>query len=293
MPILTVTVENADELLNASYLGAGALIRVERSATGGGSGYSEISTTALVSGTRTYTVYDLAGAVSSWYRIRYSKSDGSSPSSYGDEFQAGDETGGLLCSWYDVQQELGETLSDSNKELVIDKIRQVSAAIEGYTGRWFAPRPASGTATYRFHTCYGLTLRVPKGVRSISTLAVATQDQPETGGTYTTATSTDYYVDPPEIQRDAGWPATAIKFRNTTSTIFYDAAYGAQVTGAFGWAAVPYDVQGVAIRAVVRRYLSKGGGALAVPTGPEGTMRLLPDMSGADRMTLDFYREIP
>jgi hypothetical protein len=36
--------------------------------------------------------------------------------------------------------------------------------------------------------------------------------------------------------------------------------------------------------------MGKGGGAVSIPVGPEGTMMLLPDMSGADRATLDQYR---
>lgn len=293
MPILSVTVENADELLNASYLGAGALIRVERSATGGGTGYSEISTTALVSGTRLYTIYDLAGAVSSWYRVRYSKSDGSSPSSYGDEFQAGGEEGGLICSYYDVEQELGGAASVNDRELILENIRAVTAQIEGYTGRWFLPRPLSGTTIYRFHTAYGQRLRIPKGIRSITTLGVASQDQPASSGTYTTATSTDYYIDPPDAERDVNWPGTSIRFRSTSATIFYTASFGAEVTGAFGWSAPPPDVQAIARRAVIAAFLSKGStySANAI-VGPGGGMTILRNLSPADREALDLFAEI-
>ena len=56
---------------------------------------------------------------------------------------------------------------------------------------------------------------------------------------------------------------------------------------------MPYDIQGVAIRAVIRRHIGKGGGGTAVAIGPEGTEFLLPDMSGADRRVLEYYRHWP
>lgn len=284
MPIISVTVENADELLNTGYLGAGALGRVERAATQAGA-YSEISTFPLVSGTRLYTVYDLTGATDSWYRVRYTTAAAGSPSSYGDVFQSGDETGGLICSVYDVEQELGQTLSANEREQVIEKIRQVGAAIEGFTGRWFIRRPLSGTTTYRMHTVYGRTLRIPKGITSITTLGYGTTSQGATGGTFTS--TTDYWLDPPEMDRDVGWPATAIRL--LSPVVFTDASFGAEITGAFGWPSVPYDIQGVAIRAVVRRFIGKSGGGVAVAVGPNGTEFLLPDLSGSDRKTLEWY----
>jgi hypothetical protein len=130
---------------------------------------------------------------------------------------------------------------------------------------------------------------MPKGVRSLTTLGIALSDQPSSGGTY--STTTDFYLDPPEMDRDAGWPATRIVLLN--SAIFGWAAFGAELVGAFGWSAVPDDIQGVGIRAVVRRHIGKSGGGTAIPVGPEGTLVMLPDVSGADRKVLDFYRHIP
>lgn len=298
MPILKVAVENADELLNASFLGAGALGRVERSATGGGAGYSEIGTFALVSGTRLYTFYDLSGAVSSWYRIRYSKSDGTSPSSYGDEFQAGDETGGLLCSVYDVEQRLGTTLTANDRELVFDLIREVSSGIEGYCGRWFAPRPTdpASTATFYFTSpghSYSRKLWIPKGVRTVTTLSYATSDQPDTGGTYTNFAANSWALTPSEPQRSPGWPATWIVLLSTTSGYFYPYLNGVKLVGSLGFAAVPYDIQGVAISAVIRRYIGKATSAPAVAIGPEGGVTLLRDVSPDSQRVLDYYRVIP
>lgn len=289
MPILKIPVENADELLNASLLGAGALGRVERSATGGGAGFSEFATFALVSGTYIYTIYDLSGADTSWYRVRYSKSDGTSPSSYGDEFQAGDETGGLICSLYDVKQRTG-SISSSDEETVLDLIRQVTVEIERYAKRDFTGDRSD--VTFRLHTRAGRSLRIPKGIQSVTTLGVAEEDQPSSGGTYLAALTTDYYLDPPEYDRPPGWPATRIMFRrNPTGSVtrFSDASFGVQITGRRGFAEVPPDVQRVGTEMVLSAFLTKGSGeAERAVVGPSGQPVILRDPR--HRAVLDGYR---
>lgn len=286
MPILSITVENPDELLNASYLGAGALARVERSATGGGAGYSEIGTTAILAATRIYTYYDLAGAVDSWYRVRYSKSDGSSPSEYGPEFQTGDETGGLICSLYDVKQRL-EMTGTTHDETLLDLIRAVTAEVEGYTGRDFTGDQSD--QTFRVRTEWGYHLWMRRGIQSVTSLAYAVEDQPATGGTYTATSTTDYYLEPSPSERDDGWPATRISFRTNVGLCFYDAAYGAQIVGRRGFASVPQDVQRVGQDLVLNGFLAKGSatGDQAV-AGPSGQPVILRDPR--HRAILDRYR---
>lgn len=246
-----------------------------------------------MAGTRSYTIYDLVGAVDSWYRLRYTKFDGTSPSAYSTAFQSGDESGGFICSVYDVEQRLGGTASANDRETIIEFIRAVTVGIEGYCGRWFVPRPLSGTATYRVHTAYGRVIRLPKGIRSVTTLGLATIDQPATGGTYTTATATDYYLDPPEMERDAGWPATRLCLRSSAGTTLFAASYGAEITGAFGWASVPPDVADIGTSAVIRKFMGKETASPAIAVGPSGAVTLLRDLSPADMGRLDWYRQIP
>ncbi len=92
LQILRLSVSNPDELLGSGVLGAGAKIRVERSATGGGVGFTEIATTNLVTITYAYTVYDATGSTTSWYRARYSNAGGTVFTDYSAEFRAAETT---------------------------------------------------------------------------------------------------------------------------------------------------------------------------------------------------------
>lgn len=301
--VLTLTVEDPDEILNSGAYGANADIRVQAGPDSSGpfadlTGTGSTPLVPVVTQTFTYTAYDPNGTSSDWYRTRFENVGATRLSDWSDPFQVGDETGGYLCSLFDVLQELGETGTNTARdEALLEKIRQVSAAIEGYCGRWFAPRPSNpaSTTTYRFNTEAGYSLSIRRGIRTITSLNVAAWDQPDTGGTYTAALSTDYSIQPPLMDRDIGWPGTRVVFlgqASGTTNYFVDALNGAEITGSFGFAAVPWDIQGVAVRAAVRRYIGKGGGGVSVAVGPKGTEILLPDMSGADRLVLDGYKRL-
>lgn len=299
--IIKVTAENPDELLNTGAYGSGALIRVQSATTETGtyadlSGLGSTPTIPIVTLVRAYTAYDPNGTSSTWYRTRYENAGGSRVSDWSTAFQVGDETAGLLCSLYDVKQELGNVTPDpQNDEALLEKISQVSTAIMNYTGRWFARRPSSGTATWYFNVKRpGSRFQIPQGIVSVASVEVATFSQPASGGTYSTIPSTDWFLHPLDGERDYGWPATEIVLTNyptSGAASYFYAGYNAlRVVGQLGWPSVPADIQGVAVRAVVRRDIGKGVGGASVAVGPAGTEFLLPDMSGADRAVLDWYR---
>lgn len=301
--ILTLTCEEPDQILNAGAYGTAAKVQLQTSATEAGafadvSGTGSTPTTTVLTGTRSYTAYDPNGTATSWYRTRYTTSDGTTRlSDWSAVFQVGDETAGLLCSTSDVEQLWGKTATANERELILETIRQTSRAIERATGRWLAPRPTASTSTttFRFHTESGSELYIPRGIRSITTLGIATEDQPTSGGTYTTATSSGYYIDPPVSERiDSDAPGYWIRFRSNATgpaVSFVDAAFGAEITGSFGYASVAPDIQGVAARAALRRFIGKGSAGAAIAVGPTGTEFVLPDLSGADRQTiLDYTR---
>lgn len=157
-------------------------------------------------------------------------------------------------------------VSDTNDDtLLTELVEEVSGWVEAYTGRKLVPEAG---ATYRFDTSYGLVLRIPRGIRAITTLKVATSHQPDSGGTYTTVTSADYLLRPKAVDLPEGWPATEVHFYRGAITgslsRFYDAQNGAEIVGDFGFAATPKDVEAVAIDAVVAAYQSRKNGASSV-----------------------------
>lgn len=300
--LLKVSVENADELLNAGAYDAGALIQIQSSATETGTfadltGTGSTPTIALVSGTRIYTGYDPAGVSSTWYRTRYKNAAGTRLSDWTTAFQVADETAGLLCSLYDVKQRLGHDTTTEDENL-LELIAQVSAEIQGYTGRRFARDPSSGTKVFYFDVAKASrTLRIPQGIASMSTLEVATTSQPETGGTFTTVPAADWFLRPVIAERSYGWPATSVQITDIpTGSIgyFYPGHNTVRATMALGFAQVPYDIQAVALSAVVRNYMSKGSpGQVTALAGPSGQMVILRGIGPQEMATLDRYAVRP
>ena len=297
--VLQITVESPDDILNTGAYATGALVRLQWSATETGT-YADVSgtgstpTIAVVTGTRSYTGYDPLGIVSTWYRTRFENAGATRLSDWSDPFQVAPEGSGLICSLWDVKQELGITAT-TDDELLTEKIRQVGALIQLYTGRGFVRIPASGTTTFYFDvTRPGKRLSVPLGIAAATQLEVATITQPSSGGTYSTVNANDWYLRPVFAEQDFGFPATAIEISEWSGSWFYQGHNTVRLTGALGWATVPDDIQAIAVRAVSASYLSKGSGAGGVAAvGPSGAMTVLRFISPADKETLTMYRVIP
>lgn len=157
------------------------------------------------------------------------------------------------------------TVDTDDDALISSLIDQVTAWIQTYVGRRLVPEAG---ATYTFDTQDGYVLRIPKGIRAVTTLGVATTHQPDSGGSYTTVPASDFLLRPLAADRVEGWPATEIRFsRGTLSgTIprFYRADNGARIVGDFGPAAVPLDIAAVCLDAVVSAYMNRKDGASGV-----------------------------
>ena len=290
--LVRIPCDGVDDLLNAGMYAAGAVVRVHSSATETGT-YASVGTAALVAGTRIYTVYDAAGTVSTWYRTRYENAAATVVSAWAASFQVGGEEAGYLCSLYDVKQRLGINATDTTKdEQILEFISRVSTGIMGYTGRRFARNPSSGTTTFLFdihHTTR--TLWVPRGIAEMTQLEVATQ----TGGTFTVVSAADWFMDPPEPERDYGWPATRITLSDipTGGTgAFYRGRRVVRVTMAEGWASVPGDIAGIAEDEVIRRYQGRGQGYTSAESA-DGFVRLLRANAPEDAVRLGWYRARP
>jgi len=290
---LSLAVEDPDAILAATNYDAGAVIRVHWCATEAGV-YASLTTVAIVSGTKTYTVHDSAGTAVTWYRTRYENAGATVVSDWTASFQAGDETGGRLCSLVDVKQRLGVT-DTTDDEILLEFIDQVSDEIASVTGRSFVPDPLSGTKTvYLDYSGDGYTLFLPKGVRTVTYLGTASTDQPDGTGTYTEITSAYYYLDPPAHERSNGWPATRISLPWNRSGQFYTGRRTVKLTGSFGWASVPPAIRAIAEMLVVSAYRARGSGGLTTYTiGTEGERSYQRMLTTADIKTLAWYRDAP
>jgi hypothetical protein len=292
--ILTLTVEQPDEILNTGAYGAGALMRLQTSATEAGiyadvTGTGSTPTTVVVAGDRSYTAYDPNGTAASWYRTRFENVGGTRLSEWSDPFQVAPEGSGLITSLWDVKQALGIT-DDSEDEDLIERIRQVGDEIHQMTGRLFVRTPASGVDTFLFdvdrHGHRTRTLRVPKGIAALTTVELATTSQPGTGGTYATVASADWMLRPLEGDRTVGWPATRLELSDYSGTYFYGGHNVVRLTGALGFETVPYSVQGIAQRAVIGSFLSKASAGVSAAIGPTGATTILRHISPADHESL-------
>lgn len=286
---LKLYAEDPDGILNANNYDAGAVIQLQSCATEAGV-YADLATVAIVAATRSYTYYHSAGTSTTWYRTRFENAGGSIVSDWSDVFQAGGEEGGYLCSLADVRQRLGLAATDTTSdEDLAEFIRQVTTDILGHTGREFIGSSADETRTFDVAE-WGEVLRVPSGIRTITTLGIASSDQPDTAGTYTTTTS--FYVRPLAWDRTEGWPATRVELG--LGAYFYPGRSTVQIVGKFGWATVPPDIAGIATNAVVRRFQarqsSSTGVDLTVGTADMG-YRTLAFLSPSERAKLDWYAD--
>src|SRR4030095_9760388 len=80
----------------------------------------------------------------------------------------------------------------------------------------------------------------------------------------TTITAANILLRPSGMDLLPGWPPTEIRLSRAQSTLFGTIENGASVTGPFGFAATPPDVQAVAIDGVVSAYQMRKNGTSGV-----------------------------
>lgn len=121
-----------------------------------------------------------------------------------------------------------------------------------------------GAATILFDTAAGSAIDVSRyGIRSVTTLSIATSNQPDTGGTYTAVAASDIVLRPPAGDRLEGMPATSIVILGSSARL-YDAINGASVQGSFGPSATPLRLARIACDAVCAAFQSRRAGASGV-----------------------------
>lgn len=314
MPEIDITVESPDRLLNAGQYGVGALIQVQSATSEAGtyadlSGTGSTSTIALALGSFSYVAYDPLGTFSTWYRTRFKSADGARVSVdwVGDPdwatkqghapFQVGaDSGGGHICAIVDVRQLLGLAVADTSlDEQIIEERGIVQDEIETYCHRRFRPDPLYGTTTHYFDGSGTSRLHIARGIRSLTSLGIASDDQPSdgTGTGYTAVTVSRVYLDPPTSERDDGWPALWLTLGSTAEVGYFPPVrHGVKAVGAFGPAASPRAIQGVAVRYTHRRVLARQSGQTgAIGPDAEGGFRMPPILLEGDYRILDLFRD--
>lgn len=160
-----------------------------------------------------------------------------------------------------------EITDTSDDTLLTELVEQVSDWLQAFTGRHFIPEPS---ATYYVDTTAGNVIEVQRGIRTVTSLSIANADQPDDGsGTYVAVAAADVILRPSSMDLAPGWPATRILLRGTTGRLV-QALNGAKIVGAFGFAAVPPQVQAVTIEAVAAAFTARMAGDSDV-IGPEAS----------------------
>jgi len=283
--VLRLFCENPDEILNTGHSGAGAVIQLQRDTVEAFSTPVDVSTTAIVTLVRSYTVYDSVGTSATWYRTRYETAAGAGTSDWSAAFQVG-TTG--YCDLADVKQRLDRTGDTTDDELFAEYIDEATDYIRGYLGRDLIDTALihtyDGSDAVRNRRC----LLVPRGVRSLSLLETAAT----TGASFTTVTAGTYFLRPTTQDRTPGWPATELWLSDQSSTQFPAGFDNVRLTGTFGFATVPARVQEVALNLVVRMYASRQAGQsdLIGSGGEGGSPMVSAFLSRRDKESLDSFR---
>ena len=281
MNILRINVD--PEVLQTNAYGAGALVRVERSATGGGAGYAELGTVAIVAGQMAVTYYHQTGASTDWYRTRYSNSVNTLQSEYGGEFQAGGPQ--PYTTFNAVKARLG--ITDTTDDALLETyVNQVNDWLEERLGRPVGP---DNGATYIFDGNGTRRLHVPRGVRAVTSLTVA----PATGQTPVTVPAADIKLVPAAGERLPRHPADWIYLSDIpTGGVYYFAPGFGTVTvvGDFGFAAIPDALTDVATTCVVSKYRARGaGGGDNYTLGVDGERTFERYLGYEDKITIRRY----
>jgi Phage gp6-like head-tail connector protein len=126
---------------------------------------------------------------------------------------------------------------------------------------------------------YGSRLWVAGGIRTLTQVRIASC----TGGTLTTATLGDFLLRPKAQDRRTGMPAMRLDISDASSSVFYAGYDNIELTGTFGYAAVPEDLAKLGDMIVLRMWEDRNAGGATAPTPSKFIF-------GDDRMLLDTYR---
>ena len=279
----TYTVTVADPTAELVTYGAGAYIELDRASTIGGA-YSAIGTKLLDAMVNNYGFTDEAGVSTDYYKYRLSSANGQVQSAFSAPALAG-TTG--LCSLADVRARINpDNPSDTSQDAYLpDYVTAATDLIHAITGRYFLQDPETGTSVFYFSGDGSRTLRIPRGIVSVTMLELASS----TGGAYTTLTeNTDFWLMPAVQSRS--YPDASpdrIELNDYGSWIFYPGYRTVKLTGVLGHAAVPATIERIALETVTRAWRRRPSGDTYLGGSGDAELHVKWSMSLDDRKLLE------
>jgi len=289
--VLHLYCPNPEELLNASYLGAGALLRIESSTTQVG-GYAELGTVALVAGTYFYTYYHAGATPGLWYQTRYSNAGATVFTGYSTPWADGGQT--TISSLANLRRMVnpdvvpGSTADLANDGQLLRIAQQVTDLIHTLTPQYFLRNPLdpAGTTTLTFDGQWGNSnawggawggqgvgnrysrLYIPQGVRSVTTLKIRLGG---TGSAQVLIPAANYVIRPSAQDRQyPNEPGHYIELVYPQGyTFFVMGSDVIEVVGTFGHDSVPLTVEAISDRTCLRAWRARGSGMGESIGGPE------------------------
>jgi hypothetical protein len=152
-----------------------------------------------------------------------------------------------------------DTVDDALLQLYIDA---VTGEVQEYTCRQFVTDAAP--SDYYFDIAGNSpnrSLYVANGVQSCTALGFAKVSQPASGGTYTSVTAANILLRPLAVDRRAGFPADTIVISDLDLTTYFYPGYNTvKATMTCGFAAIPAEIERLALALVIRRWQARKGG---------------------------------
>lgn len=192
----------------------------------------------------------------------------------------------------DLTQE-GTTWDTTYDTQIQKKVDAANARVTEYIGLYIGP---SSDTVRTYDVPLTVTpdgfrrLFIPGGIRTATLLEVATQ----TGGTFSTVASTDYFLRPLATSLPTGAAFTEIWMSNLPvgSVSGFSGGYGVvRITGTFGPAAVPSSLVEIATTLAKRMWMSRQSGeGDVVGTSAFGNAIYSRFLSLDDKRTLDWWR---
>lgn len=283
--VVNLQEDSADVL---SIYSAGAKLYLDSSATEGGS-YSNVTSTAIVSGTEQYELTDANGTSATWYKTRVGNSGGTSYSSYSDAFQA--------TSWaaYATVDELEATMdvatgagSSGRRNLLAQLLLDAKDATDADCARTFLRVPqVSGTVTVYADVqnagCSSLVSAIGhpyttdgRALDIVSVTSLWYRDSETSSYVEIASGDTGYYLEPGFGPGIAGtdWPYEDVTLSpaSATRTTYPTGKRAVKLIGVLGFPRIPAVVKRANIDMAREAYRqSVGGGPAQVGTNQFGT----------------------